>query len=255
MQDYYDPSGTATVDGGRPRYQDYAANAPAYGRGMFKRLRRMGAFKEGSGFAQFNPFLASNAGKYDDVFERFQSSAGPARMKPTGKNIYNAGMDYFAAQAPEHQAAYERMLADYNATKAQGQGLLDKMGQPVISEAMLAQLQAGRRDRVAREGAANYGDVAARLAASGQTVDRAHAAFTGSQANTAYQAGQAELEEALQAAFANREGLGQAQGAYQSWADNLLRNQTGLEQFRTSLGDQQLNFMNAWLALRNAGKR
>lgn len=255
MPDFYNPDGTTTTADGRPQYKDYAGNATEYGRGMFRRLRRIGAFESGNPMSQFNPFLATNKGKYDDVWSRFSSNAGPARMKPTGRNIYNAQMDYFDAQQPGHDEAYAKMLADYNANKAHGDELLGKMNQPVISDAMLQQLQGAARDRVAREGAMNYADVAARLAGTGQSFDRAHPAFIGAQYNTAYQAGQAEIAQALDAAEKNYAGYGQAAGAYSNWMDQLFKQGTGLEQFRTSLGDQRSQFLQAWLALRKAGQQ
>jgi hypothetical protein len=250
------PSGMAAPSNGRPaQYGDYMQNAPSYGRGLFQRLRRMGAFQEGNPFAQYNPFLASNTNKYADVWSRFSSGAGPARQRPTGHNIYNAQMDYFDAQQPAHEAAYQKLLGDYNTSRGQGQGLLDRMQQPVISDAMLQQLQAAARDKVAREGANTYSDVAARLAGTGQSVDRANPAFFGAQANTAYQAGQSDIQQALGAAQTNYAGYGQAAGLYQGWLQNLLQQGTGLEQFRTSLGDQRSSFLQAWQALRAAGRK
>lgn len=84
---------------------------------------------------------------------------------------------------------------------------------PVIDQNMLSALQSAGRDRVAREGATLQDALRTQLAAQGQHPGMFNPAFAGAAYNTAYQTGQSDINQFMNAQQINHQGLLGALGA------------------------------------------
>ena len=240
-------------------YRDYKNNAPDFGRGSFRRLKRAGAFDQGSALAQFNPFLPENKGQIGpSAMDRF---SGPGGKKLTLKNLGPAISDYYAQGQAGHDEATARMRSVYDASASAAYGNLENARKglnPIISQEMLATLQAQGRERVAREGAGNMNSAAARLAASGQSVNRANAAFAASQGQTAYQAGQSDINQYVQAEQTNHDGLIQGLQAMEAAGKDisgLLAQLEGVEGFAQSWAKARMDALSAIATAKAANQK
>lgn len=248
---------TATIP--RPKFRDYAEAGAPYGAGRrtFRRLRRAGAFDEGSSLRTYNPFLEEGQEAWkSDPFQRF---IGPARQRFNVRNLGSAIHDLQAADRVKSEEAYrammEQIMGGQETLQAQATAARTALETPPISAEQLRQMQAVARERIAREGGTRRGALSATLAGQGQRVDDANAAYAASEGDTLYRLGQAEIEQGIEGATRNRDALIQAIQAASGYGANLsqtIDNLLAVEGFRQSLTQDQVNALLALKGLQAA---
>lgn len=120
-------------------------------------------------------------------------------------NMYGTNQQNRSQYLDAANAAYNQHM---NGPLAQQ--MLSGLGQafqPVISQSQLGAMQSAGRDRVATEGQTLQDALRAQLAAQGQSVNSVNPAFIGAAYNTAYQAGQSDINQQFQASQLNKQGL------------------------------------------------
>lgn len=156
----------------------------------------------------FNPFIDPSTGQ--PIGGRKDLNFG------TILEILSGAFPYLSGNQDAFRTAANNLLGDGFLTsplmKSLTSGAEDAM-KPVVSAGQLSSMQGAARDRVAREGADLQARIGAQLAGQGQIPGMENPAFVGAAYNTAFGAGQAEIEQALRAAEMNQSGLLGALGA------------------------------------------
>lgn len=242
-------------------YRDYRATGEGVGagRGLFKRLRKLGAFDEGSGLRKSNPFLEEGQQNWNEnPLSRF---TGAARQKPTIGNVTSA----ISGILSNNKAAEEDALARLRATYEGNAGVLDAsrtavmsaLENPAVSPEQLAQWQAAARDRITRENQQSGAALSSRLAGQGYRQDDLNASQRALTNDALYRTGQSDIEQSMMAAEKNRQGLLDAidrAGAFQGNVSENIQQLLGIEEFRRSLSADEVAFLEAMAGLYQARK-
>lgn len=231
-------------------------NAPKYreldtslgmGRGAFRRMKKAGAFNEGSTLIddwKNNPL------------DRF---TGPGKAKMNAANTGRAVSDQLKLIAGGRaDAADTAAAANADSLKtltSAGTAVRAALDTPVISPEMLRRSQAAVMDRVAREGFGGQAGLGASAAGQGLNLADLSAARAGLMGDTSYRAGQAENEQNIAAAATNREGiLAAIKAAGENGQDisQTIETLMGIQSFREGLTADDIKNLQTMFGLKVA---
>ena len=266
----YDSSGinpsasvaAATQPTGTPRWNDYREAGAMAGadRGVFRRMRKAGAFDPDSPLRGQNPFTPEGAEYWaQNPTQRF---SGPGRQKPTNVNIGGAIFDIIDLNKPAHEAAYNNMTGvtdmGQDVLAQSGAAITSALQNPAVSPEQLRHMQAVARQRVGWEAGRGQAGLAARFGEQGYRTDDLNAAYAALKGDTLYRLGEAEIDQGMKAGQMNRDALMQAiqsaaqyTGSISTAIDTLLKT----EGFRESLSKDEINALLALRGLEVAKKK